>query len=1267
MNPPDASPLIPPGENSRGADVRRLALIALAYLLAFKLSLLFPDAQSVLAAVWPPSGVALAALLLSPRRQRGAILAVIFATGYAVNFLNGRSLGVSAMFAVADAVEPWACVWLITRLCRAKRVTFSWLREVLALALCAFVANGVTALAGTAAVMTVSHAHFNDLYLTWWISDGLGIMVVTPLLVTCAQPWRLFTGGSWPRLLETVVLALAWCVFAWFAFSRAGAGLPVAPEPYWICALLVWAALRFDTRTMAVMLTLLALIAIGFTVTGRSGFPLGGNSPSGHLHMVQLYLSVITLTGLVLAAVMTERSGAEEALRRSDQQFRNFMRHFPGLAFIKDADGRVLFANEGFATLLGLETPAMLGKTNRDLFPPGFAETIDADDRRVLAAGRDEEIEEVFSGRTWTTRKFAITEEGAPPLLGGITHDITARKEAEEALRESEARYRTLIENTLVGIGISAGNEVLYANQALLEIFGYSDEEFRRLTLLDSVTPDSRPVIEDRMRRIADGETLSPEFEFSIRRKDGAIRRLYGMTMSVVWRGRPCRQTIFVDITKRHEAEAELRHSEEKNRSILQTAIDGFWAVDSQGRILEVNESYCRMSGYTAQELTGMRIVDVECREASGDVIAHNQAIMAEGQQRFETQHRRKDGAILEIEVSVQYQPADGGRFVAFLRDITERKRLAATLRESEERYRLLVDSAPEPIVLHQAGRIIFANPAALKLFGATKPEQMLGKPMTDCVHPDFRQRVADRARRALEIGEPLRPLEEKLLLMDGTAIDAEVTGGRLILDGQPTMQVFVRDITQRKRAEAALQASERQFRRIIETMQDGYFRTDRSLRLVMVSPSGARIFGYASPEKMVGMDVGALYRDQPARDGAQSILRKHGKILDYVVEARRKDGTTFWVSLNATFITDDHGQTTGVEGFVRDITERKLAQEALRKSEAHLRSVIAAVPFIIWDLDRTGAILLSEGTALAQLGLKSGELVGQNVFIAFQNEPEALAPIRRGLAGEELEAELQSGGRNWHNRYVPRRDVTGNVCGLVGVSVDITDRVVAQKQLEALLEQHQRDARTKGELLREVNHRVTNNLSSILGLFVSEHKALEPASQPVVKPVLDRLTQRIRGLFTAHRLLSDSAWAPLRVDKLAEKIIGAALSAVPHGSATRITIPPTQAVVSPRQAGNLALILNELTTNSINHGQTAGTPLALSLETGSEDEYLTVCYRDNGPGFPAEILAGTRGNIGLQLIRQLATESLRGQLTLANDSGAVVRLRIRKEEPLRT
>jgi two-component system cell cycle sensor histidine kinase/response regulator CckA len=213
------------------------------------------------------------------------------------------------------------------------------------------------------------------------------------------------------------------------------------------------------------------------------------------------------------------------------------------------------------------------------------------------------------------------------------------------------------------------------------------------------------------------------------------------------------------DITERKRNEEVLRESEERHRTILQTAMDGFWMVDSQGRLLDVNETYCRMSGYSEPELLAMSIPNLEARETADDTTAHIQKIKAQGQDRFESQHRRKDGSIFDVEVSVQDRSNEDGRVVAFLRDITERKR-------AEEAFQVLVNRAPIGIFIVQDGKCQMVNPGFERVTGYTAGELLGGKSLT-LVHPDYRETVRENAVQMLK-GELDQPYEFPIITKSG-------------------------------------------------------------------------------------------------------------------------------------------------------------------------------------------------------------------------------------------------------------------------------------------------------------------------------------------------------------------------------------------------------------------------------------------------------------------------------------------------------------------
>ena len=178
----------------------------------------------------------------------------------------------------------------------------------------------------------------------------------------------------------------------------------------------------------------------------------------------------------------------------------------------------------------------------------------------------------------------------------------------------------------------------------------------------------------------------------------------------------------YEDNSKLQQALKKLRVREEFYQTIIQTSMDGFWLVDSEGQLLEVNKSYCQMSGYSSQELLSMRIIDLEAAETTGDTAARIQKIIMQGRDRFESQHRRKDGSVFDVEVSVQHHPAEGGRMVVFLQDITERKQSFQQINNLAQRLQLAVSSANLGVWdwIIRDNKMIW-NDRMLELYGITR------------------------------------------------------------------------------------------------------------------------------------------------------------------------------------------------------------------------------------------------------------------------------------------------------------------------------------------------------------------------------------------------------------------------------------------------------------------------------------------------------------------------------------------------------------------
>ncbi len=272
------------------------------------------------------------------------------------------------------------------------------------------------------------------------------------------------------------------------------------------------------------------------------------------------------------------------------------------------------------------------------------------------------------------------------------------------------------------------------------------------------------------------------------------------------------------EITEHKQAKEKLRQRERRYHSILQTALDGFWISDMQGRIIEINDSYCEIIGYTCEELLKMSISDVEAVEEPEETAARIKHILEHGYDRFTTRHRRKDSEIIDVEVSATYSGEGGGQLVVFIRDITELKQVERELKESEKRHKALFESAPDGIIVAdvETGHYIHVNPSICKRLGYSE-EEIKALSQFRGIHP---QGETDRikhlffmqARGEIDIAEDI-PFVKK----DGTICYFDVNSVCVEIDGIQRVIGLLRDITERKRAEEELKHINKQLEASIE------------------------------------------------------------------------------------------------------------------------------------------------------------------------------------------------------------------------------------------------------------------------------------------------------------------------------------------------------------------------------------------------------------------------------------------------------------------
>ena len=535
-------------------------------------------------------------------------------------------------------------------------------------------------------------------------------------------------------------------------------------------------------------------------------------------------------------------------------------------------------------------------------------------------------------------------------------------------------------------------------------------------------------------------------------------------------------------------------------------------------------------------------------------------------------------------------------------------------------------------------------------------------------------------------IGEPVRDRNEKIV----GAIE------------------IAHDITERRRADREIKERHMYLEAVLGAAPDAIVTLDAHHRIVEWNLGAERLFGYSQQEVM-GQNLDHLITNPDTLEEAIGLTQiiMSGKDVPPVETVRyHKDGSPVNVTVAGSPILAGD-ELIGVVAVYTDITARKRAEEALRQRNRELTMVnrVSRTLGSTLDLDQILATVLEEVRRLldvvaCSVWLKDaqGDLVCRQV-IGPQSEIVRgwrLAPGKGlagwvALSGESLivpdvraderyfEAVDQQTGLGLRSILSLPLRIKQNVIGVIQVVDTEIERfspadltlleplaMTAAAAIEnaRLYEQAQRDAETRATLLREVNHRVKNNLTAVMGMLALEMQRPHRESADL-QTILRDLQDRIRGLVTVHDLLSAAQWSPLPLDRLVTEVIRATLNSSPIRHKIKVSIRPAAEPLSitPYQATGLALVVNELTTNSIKHvfsGRSQGGHIDVQITTGQDDRDVTLRFRDDGPGWPDDVLRGAHEDVGLNIIRMTVRSPLRGQLALSNDGGAVATITFR-------
>jgi PAS domain S-box-containing protein/putative nucleotidyltransferase with HDIG domain len=556
---------------------------------------------------------------------------------------------------------------------------------------------------------------------------------------------------------------------------------------------------------------------------------------------VEVSESPVVRDGKTVAVVgaltdITDRKNTEETLRASEEKYRTTLESIEEGYFEVDLGGNFIFFNDALCTIMGYSRDELLGMNNRQYTSPETAKRMYEVFNGVYRTGKPARIEDYDIARkggsicTLSVSTSLLRDAaGEPTGFRGVVRDVSDRKLSEKALKESEERYRLLADYATDIICITdLSLRFTYVSPSVTRIAGYTVDEVINARLESLFTPES---IEDAKRvlteelaleesgKVEAGRVLTLQLEG--RRKDGS--KMWIEVRATFLRGEKDEPvsvlSVARDITDRKLAEDALRESEQRYRQLFDHAPTGIYELDfSTGKFVNINDVMCGYTGYTKEELLKLDVSDI-LTEDSQKLFFERMAKMFSGEKVPETVEykiKTKDRREICVLVRSQYFYEDGlpKRAAVVVHDITERKLSEEALRESEEKYRLLVNNANDGIFITQEGKIKFPNPKTIEILGYTADE-LTNILYTDLIHPDDRE-ILSLERVGREKGNmSASTYSLRIFNRAGHHLWAQISSVPILWEGQQATINFVRDITVQRLAEEKLRQTVHRLRKI--------------------------------------------------------------------------------------------------------------------------------------------------------------------------------------------------------------------------------------------------------------------------------------------------------------------------------------------------------------------------------------------------------------------------------------------------------------------
>lgn len=762
---------------------------------------------------------------------------------------------------------------------------------------------------------------------------------------------------------------------------------------------------------------------------------------------------------------LSERSRWERALRQSEELFQTFMNHSPLAAWMVDPDGNVTYVSPGYSRLFGVKD--IQGRNVFDVYPPDLAEEYQRNHRLALEENRvintvEAGIRHDGSRGQFLVVKFPV-EYAERKLVGGVSLDVTELKQAEIALRESEARSLRAQRGARVGVweyDVPSGRT--YWSDVMWDLYGRTPaqghdaagEAFRA-----GIHPEDRARIEAAAVNCLRGNAPRFREEFRILHPDGSIRWIESAADVVrdVHGQATGLAGINIDITARKEDQERLAESERRFRTAFENAAVGIAHVGLDGRWLRINQRVCEITGYTDQELRSMTFMDLTHPDDVEPDWAEARRLLAGEISTYSLEKRyiRRDATLVPIELTVSLSRLPSGEpeyFISVIQDISGRKAAEESLR----RHSIIFENQSDAIILTDLeGRIMDWNPACTKMLGYEKHE-VVGKTTAMFHRPQdaenlTRDAIAAMVRDGIWSGQII------FVRKDGThgvceTIVKPVTDERGRLIGAVGVN---RDVSSTIEAERARRESESQFRMLADNISQFAWTADPS---GLINWYNRRWYEYTGTtlEQVQGLGWQRVHHPDHVERATRKYLEhiRRGVAWEDTFPLRGRDGRFRWFLSRAVPVRDEHGVLVRWFGTNTDVTEQKESEEALRRSEERFRELADSMPQLVWVARDDGSVSYYNSQMVNYSGIKALSLDAWEWAPVVHPEDIAgtMKAWREAVASGsiyqcEQRIRMADGSFRWHLSRARRTGDAGHAQWF-GTATDIHELKLAQQVL---------------------------------------------------------------------------------------------------------------------------------------------------------------------------------------------------------------------------